>query len=136
MAIDPSPELERISRHLAVEKGLDQEARLELLNSYLEFLTGAAGAREASIPSLTVDEIWHLHILDTRSYARDCSRWFGSFIHHQPDSIPGEAALPHRELANCGAQDPAPCSGIGGAPAECSAPEPEPPCRAVVASVR
>ncbi|HEJ0329401.1 glycine-rich domain-containing protein-like [Serratia marcescens] len=36
------------------------------------------------VPSIEVDEIWHHHILDTRSYARDCSNIYGYFMHHFP----------------------------------------------------
>ena len=36
-------------------------------------------------PSAEVDEIWHLHILDTRAYHRVCSEYFGYFLHHDPN---------------------------------------------------
>lgn len=39
---------------------------------------------EAIVPCGLVDEIWHQHILDTRAYAEDCERIFGSFLHHFP----------------------------------------------------
>jgi hypothetical protein len=43
-------------------------------------------------PSPLIDEVWHLHILDTRNYAADCHqmhaehfpRKAGQFIHHSP----------------------------------------------------
>ena len=35
-------------------------------------------------PPPDVDEIWHAHILNTRRYAEDCSRLFGTFHHHYP----------------------------------------------------
>ncbi len=35
-------------------------------------------------PSEDGDEIWHLHILDTENYARDCDAYFGHFLHHDP----------------------------------------------------
>lgn len=37
------------------------------------------------VPSLSVDEIWHAHILFTQQYADDCARVFGSFFHHFPN---------------------------------------------------
>jgi hypothetical protein len=30
------------------------------------------------------DELWHLHILDTRKYAADCRTVFGAFLNHTP----------------------------------------------------
>lgn len=36
------------------------------------------------VPSIEVDEIWHHHILDTRSYAKDCENIYGYFMHHFP----------------------------------------------------
>jgi len=35
-------------------------------------------------PSPLVDEVWHMHILDTRAYMKDCERIFGGYIHHSP----------------------------------------------------
>ena len=35
-------------------------------------------------PDQEVDRFWHLHILDTRKYARDCEAVFGYFLHHYP----------------------------------------------------
>jgi hypothetical protein len=36
------------------------------------------------VPNKEIDEIWHLHILDTKKYSKDCSEIFGSFFHHSP----------------------------------------------------
>jgi hypothetical protein len=36
------------------------------------------------VPTLEVDEFWHHHILDTRSYIRDCDNIFGYYFHHYP----------------------------------------------------
>ncbi len=35
-------------------------------------------------PSAEIDLIWHSHILDTKSYAKDCKRIFGKILHHDP----------------------------------------------------
>lgn len=38
-----------------------------------------------------LDDYWHTHILDTRKYAEDCERLFGSLLHHHPYfGLPGE----------------------------------------------
>jgi hypothetical protein len=30
------------------------------------------------------DDLWHLHILDTPKYTKDCEKIFGSYLSHQP----------------------------------------------------
>ena len=35
-------------------------------------------------PNEILDEYWHAHILDTRAYASDCEKLFGSYLHHYP----------------------------------------------------
>jgi hypothetical protein len=35
-------------------------------------------------PSPLVDEVWHMHILDTRQYMKDCDNLFGFYLHHAP----------------------------------------------------
>lgn len=39
---------------------------------------------EAIVPSKTIDTFWHGHILDTQTYAEDCQRVFGFFLHYYP----------------------------------------------------
>lgn len=36
------------------------------------------------VPNKLVDKFWHEHILDTKSYAEDCQKTFGYFLHHYP----------------------------------------------------
>ncbi|MBS4430554.1 glycine-rich domain-containing protein-like [Pectobacterium punjabense] len=36
------------------------------------------------VPSIAIDEFWHHHILDTRSYIYDCDNIFGYYFHHYP----------------------------------------------------
>ncbi|SCX25204.1 hypothetical protein SAMN05216379_12625 [Nitrosomonas eutropha] len=38
----------------------------------------------AVIPSSSVDDFWHFHILDTQKYQEDCQNYFGYFLHHFP----------------------------------------------------
>jgi hypothetical protein len=39
---------------------------------------------ESIVPCELVDKMWHAHILDTRAYAQDSARVFGTFFHHFP----------------------------------------------------
>lgn len=36
------------------------------------------------VPTHAIDTFWHYHILDTRKYAEDCQKIFGTFFHHFP----------------------------------------------------
>lgn len=36
------------------------------------------------VPNEEIDEIWHMHILDTRQYMIDCENLFGEYLHHYP----------------------------------------------------
>lgn len=38
----------------------------------------------ALVPNKIVDKMWHEHILDTKSYRKDCKYLFGKFIDHYP----------------------------------------------------
>src|SRR5688572_28383144 len=40
--------------------------------------------RASLSPTRAIDEFWHRHILDTRTYALECDRLFGAFFHHDP----------------------------------------------------
>ncbi|MBO6759848.1 MAG: hypothetical protein JJ909_02595, partial [Roseivirga sp.] len=34
------------------------------------------------VPNKIMDQTWHYHILDTRSYHKDCEKLFGGYMHH------------------------------------------------------
>jgi len=53
--------------------------------NYRQFLViNALYLMELLVPSADVDEIWHMHILDTQAYLRDCHEALGFFLHHVP----------------------------------------------------
>jgi hypothetical protein len=39
---------------------------------------------ETIVPHITMDLMWHQHILDTRAYFKDCHTIFGEYFHHFP----------------------------------------------------
>lgn len=52
---------------------------------YKLFLRSAVGRKDAvPMNHRDADEVWHLHILDSQKYARDCETIFGSYFHHIP----------------------------------------------------
>jgi len=36
------------------------------------------------VPTMKLDEYWHMHILDTKKYMEDCQLIFGRYMHHYP----------------------------------------------------
>ena len=69
-----------------------------LLDEYRKFLAlkRLEPDKTRVVPSCDVDEVWHLHILNTRRYAEDCERIFGFYLHHDPsfgETPEGRAAL-------------------------------------------
>lgn len=70
---------------LVEEHGWTPERCLETEGLYRKFL--ALNVRyfgRKICPTKPIDEFWHAHILDTRSYARDCYFLFGEVLHHFP----------------------------------------------------
>ncbi|MCD6055891.1 MAG: hypothetical protein K0R12_853, partial [Gammaproteobacteria bacterium] len=51
---------------------------------FLIFLHRYQGNTDMLSPSEDIDEFWHLHILDTQQYAKDCDRLFGKRLEHYP----------------------------------------------------
>ena len=58
----------------------------ELESKYLRFLMlckAEPGIRHE--PDKDVDLYWHTHILHTKQYTADCQKYFGYFLHHDPN---------------------------------------------------
>lgn len=64
-------------------KGWSAAMADEQIKKYRNFLK-LISTGMTCVPTKDVDEVWHTHILDTESYAQDCQRCFGKFIHHRP----------------------------------------------------
>jgi len=82
---------EAMSHLVAIRRGWDDQRRVQALADYRAFLSKAAARTAGSArPSLDVDELWHAHILSTRSYSDYCLSRFGRYIHHQSGLHAGE----------------------------------------------
>ena len=87
-------DLKKIIIKLLSEKSLlgdDQEFIEEVALMYRAFLFLCKNyPNEVIVPTREVDEFWHLHILDTRAYQKDCQKIFGYYLHHYPYAgLPG-----------------------------------------------
>jgi len=71
------------------EFGWDEEHCRQVLRAYKQFLRPKADYRdfhaEVLSPSSKVDQMWHMHMLDTRNYALDCDLLCGDYVHHDDD---------------------------------------------------
>lgn len=56
-----------------------------VMNEYRKFLYLAAVSDRVVAPSKLLDDVWHIHMLDTRAYLNGlCSGVIGKTIHHMP----------------------------------------------------
>ena len=76
-----------LKKKLAMQKEWTAELIAEAEQSYRQFLAlNMLYPTKKIVPTLTIDEFWHAHILDTRAYVADCKALFGKYMHHYPYS--------------------------------------------------
>jgi len=51
-------------------------------------------------PLLILDELWHLFILNTRDYVEFSTRYYGEYLHHEPEPPGFEHLLTEEELGD------------------------------------
>ena len=52
--------------------------------AYKRFLHLCKAYGKEIVPTRAMDQFWHYHILDTRSYIAMCDEVFGGYLHHYP----------------------------------------------------
>jgi len=85
MAVVNSLNFEQMDNKLIKTYGWS-ERDISLINkTYKEWLVISACYPDAPlVPTMKLDEYWHMHILDTKKYMEDCQLLFGSYMHHHP----------------------------------------------------
>ena len=88
-----SLDLKRISWKIFNEKNRNKTISKKTVEiaekEYRRFLTLKAENPNVRLtPTPLMDMFWHAHILDTMSYAEDCERILGRFMHHVPNFGP------------------------------------------------
>ena len=74
-----------LNSKLISEKGWTKETAEEVEELYRKFLALNMRFPDQKIcPTGPIDDFWHMHILDTQAYARDCDALFGKLLHHYP----------------------------------------------------
>lgn len=80
-----SPALTEKLLHLrTVERRDEASALLAEVIKYL-VITELHPTEKVPMFSRRVDEVWHQFVLFTEEYQRFCQRFFGKFLHHQPE---------------------------------------------------
>lgn len=72
------------SARLADEQDWQNEFAHRAIKEYLRFICLAAVAGHPVTPSFVVDEVWHTHLIFTRSYWEELGDIVGRLIHHDP----------------------------------------------------
>ncbi|MEZ5476117.1 MAG: hypothetical protein R3E95_01025 [Thiolinea sp.] len=86
----PDPDLS-FQQRLAEENGWTEQQAAQAIEEYRRFLYLAEVAGHPVTPSDQVDQVWHLHLLYTRSYWQDlCGEVLGHVLHHSP-TLGGQA---------------------------------------------
>jgi hypothetical protein len=81
---DPKAQLPFTSR-LAREQGWTHAFAGRVVREYKRFVALAVVAGHPVSPSEAVDQVWHLHLVYTRSYWKDlCRDTLGMELHHSP----------------------------------------------------
>lgn len=76
---------ETFESKLAREQGWTRLHARRVIREYKRFLYLAVTGAGLTVPSDAVDQAWHLHVCDTRSYLEDlCDRVLGRMLHHLP----------------------------------------------------
>ena len=88
-----SLDLERFSWKILNDKNRSKSISQVLVDisekEYRRFLTLKVENPDVRLtPTPLMDLFWHAHILDTISYAEDCEKILGGFMHHVPNFGP------------------------------------------------
>ncbi|MFM7250599.1 MAG: TIGR04222 domain-containing membrane protein [Planctomycetaceae bacterium] len=98
-APDRPPPLRTFARRLAAKQGWSALFAARVVDEYRRFLFLAVAAGRPVCPSEEVDEAWHLHLTDTRSYWHDlCAGVLGTPLHHDASRGGAEDGRRHREM--------------------------------------
>lgn len=83
---------------LADEQRWTMGQAIRVMAEYRRFLVLTQLGGRKVCPSQAVDEVWHLHLTQTRAYERLCSTVFGRFLHHEPSRGGATEDARHRDM--------------------------------------
>jgi len=72
---------------------------LRASHEYKRFIFLCCIANKSMCPSVSIDTVWHLHLLYTKSYWIDmCQEILGKMIHHHPSKGGNEEEQKHKSM--------------------------------------
>lgn len=81
------------SKRIAYEQDWDDDFTHRAIAEYKRFICLAVLCDHGVTPSFVVDEVWHTHLIFTRSYWEEMGDLVGKLIHHDPgQGEPGDEA--------------------------------------------
>ena len=84
-SLDPPGATLTFAGKLARDNGWTRHQASRVIDEYLRFVVLAVTAGHPVCPSDAVDQAWHQHLLDTRSYWEEfCPKILGRPLHHSP----------------------------------------------------
>ena len=84
-AFDEAPAAVPFHTKLGKDNGWSLRYTARAITQYRRFAFLAVAANHPVAPSDTVDQVWHLHLLHSRSYwGRFCEQVLAAPLHHQP----------------------------------------------------
>ena len=94
-------DLSLVRMTLVRDEGVTEEEALEIELYYKNFLKlRQKFPDDPIVPTKSIDKMWHHHILHTRKYMEDCDAVFGHYLHHEPNTQKGNAAV-EAEMKKC-----------------------------------
>ncbi len=93
----PYPFSQRLAKRNSFKKEWDHKFALRVIEEYRKFFFIMLASGHMVTPSIHVDEVWHIHLLYTKSYWHDwCRDIMGKEIHHHPGNGTDEDTLKWR----------------------------------------
>ncbi|MCC6976750.1 MAG: hypothetical protein IT343_00405 [Candidatus Melainabacteria bacterium] len=83
-SVDQKGAVYPLSARLSDEQDWTPEFTALAIEEYKRFIYLAAVAGHPVTPSHVVDEVWHMHLIYTRSYWEELGDIIGRLIHHDP----------------------------------------------------
>lgn len=66
------------------QKPLTDDEADQAIRDYKMFLALITRTDEPVVPTITIDRVWHAHLLDSAHYRDACDRIFGGYLDHWP----------------------------------------------------
>ena len=96
-----SLDLKAIGKKIQAKLDWTDKQRNKALVDYKNFLRLILRYPQISaVPTSSIDEVWHAHILDTQRYHADCDTIFGYYLHHKPSYDDAEKETLHTDFNN------------------------------------